>query len=75
MTMFPWRNYFLKPTSSTPSGRIPGHINFSKALISPAVKERRVALLKGPPRLPTHAASEPPKSLGSAHDGRWAVEG
>ena len=39
--------------------------NSSEALISPAVREWRAALLKGPPRLPTHAASGPPQSLGS----------
>ena len=44
---FPWRNHFLKPTSSTPSGRIPGRINSSEALISPAVREWCAAFLRG----------------------------
>lgn len=30
LRMFPWRNYFLKPTSSTPSGRIPGALTPQK---------------------------------------------
>lgn len=50
--------------------------NSSEALISPAVREWRAALLKGPPRLPTHAASEPPQSLGSDARGLgpWGAE-